>query len=154
MIGLMACGFAAMLAAPAIAGRSYGGNCVLYARNVTGLNLDGNAGMWWSHADGRYQRGHAPAVGAVLVFRPSGHMRAGHVAVVSRVVNRREILIDHANWVRGRIVTGMSAIDVSANNDWTNVRVLEPLRAPTAARTRPSASFTPTRSTPPAKTGC
>ena len=104
---------------------SLGGNCVAYARDVSGISLDGNAGAWWSQAEGRYERSQTPAVGAVLVFRPSGHMRVGHVAVVSRVVKPREILVDQANWVRGRVVKGMSVVDASPNNDWTVVKVVE-----------------------------
>jgi surface antigen len=104
---------------------SLGGNCVAYARDVSGISLDGDAGSWWSQAEGRYERSQTPAVGAVLVFRPSGHMRVGHVAVVSRVVKPREILVDQANWVRGRVVKGMSVVDASPNNDWTVVKVVE-----------------------------
>ena len=87
---------AVWLAAAAQAGSS-GGNCVAYAREVSGISLDGNAGAWWSQAEGRYGRGQTPAVGAVLVFKPSGHMPVGHVAVVSQVVKPREILVDQAN---------------------------------------------------------
>src|SRR4051812_29991570 len=112
------------LASAAQAG-SFGGNCVAYAREASGISLEGNAGAWWSQAEGRYERSQTPAVGAVLVFRPSGHMRVGHVAVVSRVVTPREILVDQANWVRGRVVKGMSVVDASANNDWTVVKVGE-----------------------------
>jgi len=122
------------------AASSYGGNCVLYARSVTGVALDGNAGAWWSRAEGRYARGHEPSTGAVLVFRPSGHMRVGHVAVVSRVVGKREILVDQANWVRGRVVTGMSVVDASPNNDWTSVRVIE-LGSRTHGRENPTYGF-------------
>ena len=46
---------------PAIA--SSGGNCVAYARDVTGIRLDGNAASWWPHAEGRYDRGHQPSLG-------------------------------------------------------------------------------------------
>jgi len=104
---------------------SLGGNCVAYARQTSGISLDGNAGSWWSQAEGRYERGQAPAVGAVLIFKPSGHMRVGHVAVVSQIVKAREILVDQANWIRGRVVKGMSVIDASPNNDWTVVKVVE-----------------------------
>jgi surface antigen len=101
-----------------------GGNCVAYAREVTGIELDGNAGLWWSHAAGRYDRGQEPKIGSILVFKSSGHMRSGHVAVVSGIVGPREILLDHANWVRGRITKAMAAIDTSPHNDWTAVKVL------------------------------
>jgi hypothetical protein len=118
-------GFALLLAAPAVASPVHGGNCALYARSITGIDLAGDAGAWWPNAEGRYQRSQEPAVGAVLVFKPSGHMRHGHVAVVSRVVNKREVLVDQANWVPGRIVKDMSVVDASPDNDWSMVRVLE-----------------------------
>lgn len=94
-----------------------------YARDVTGVSLDGNAASWWPHAEGRYERGHSPQVGAILVFKPYGRMHVGHVAVVSRVVNSREVLVDQANWVRGRVTTAMSVVDASPLNDWTSVKV-------------------------------
>ena len=37
-------------------------------------------------------------------------------------MNPREIRIDHANWQRDAIITGMSVIDVSPANDWTQLR--------------------------------
>ena len=103
---------------------SHGGNCVAYAKAVTGIKIDGNAGLWWSHAAGRYDRGHDPKVGSILVFKSSGRMRSGHVAVVSGMVGPRKILVDHANWVRGRVTTAMAVVDTSPGNDWTSVKVL------------------------------
>lgn len=105
-----------------------GMQCVTYARANTGVQLSGNAANWWDAASGVYARGQAPERGSVLNFRANGHMRLGHVAVVSQVVSDREILIDHANWAgpgvgRGGITRGMSVIDVSPNNDWSAVRV-------------------------------
>lgn len=53
----------------------------------------------------------------------------GHVAVVSEVVSKREILIDHANWAplstagRGKVTTNVRVLDVSKNNDWSELRV-------------------------------
>jgi surface antigen len=106
---------------PALA--SSGGNCVAYAREATGIHLDGNAATWWPHAEGRYERGRRPASGAILVFKPYGRMHVGHVAVVSQVVGPREILVDQANWVRGRVTKAMSVVDASPFNDWTSVKV-------------------------------
>jgi hypothetical protein len=104
-------------------GSAAAANCALYARAETGVFLYGAAGGWWDEAAGRYQRGQSPALGAILVFKRSGYTPSGHVAVVSGVVSSREILIDHANWYRGRVSRGMSAIDTSPNNDWTSVAV-------------------------------
>ena len=81
------------------AARSYGISCVPYARSVSGIELKGNAANWWAAAAGVYERGSQPEPGSVMNFRATGHMRLGHVAVVERVVNSREVEIDHANWV-------------------------------------------------------
>jgi surface antigen len=100
-------------------------NCALYARAETGAALFGDAGGWWDQANGRYQRGQAPAVGAILVFKRTQRIPSGHVAVVAKVISANEILVDHANWHRGRVNRGMSVIDTSPSHDWTSVAVLD-----------------------------
>jgi len=101
-----------------------GWQCVTYARSVTAFDIRGNANTWWGQADGRYDRGKAPAAGAVLAFKSTSGMRAGHVAVVREVVSDRELVIDHANWTRrGGVERSARAIDVSAAGDWSEVRV-------------------------------
>ncbi len=102
--------------------------CVPYARRVSGIELTGDAYLWWGEAAGRYERGNTPAPGSVLSFRANGRMRLGHVAVVTEVVNQREIVVTQANWGgsgfdHGGISTGVSVVDVSPGNDWTAVRV-------------------------------
>lgn len=102
--------------------------CVPYARQVSGIQLYGDAWTWWDQAAGRYERGFRPKVGAVMAFRPHGNMRLGHVAAVSRIVNSRTVLLRHANWSpingrRGQIEDDVRAIDVSPDNDWSEVRV-------------------------------
>ena len=98
--------------------------CAPYAREISGIQIRGNANTWWSQAVGRYERGDAPKVGAVLAFEPTSRMRVGHVAMVSDVVNDREVLLTHANWSRrGGVETNARAIDVSAAGDWSEVRV-------------------------------
>ena len=109
-------------------GSSGGISCVPYARQATGMAISGNGRDWWYNAAGLYARGNRPEVGSVMAFPGSGGMRAGHVAVVEQVVSSREVLIHHANWAgpgirRGSIMRGVSVIDVSAANDWTQVRV-------------------------------
>ena len=99
-------------------------NCALYARGVTGIALFGAAGGWWEEARGRYERGHVPAVGSILVFRRTHRIPSGHVAVVARIISTHEILVDHANWYHGTVSRGMSVIDTSPANDWTSVAVL------------------------------
>jgi hypothetical protein len=97
--------------------------CVPFARDASGVSLRGNAGTWWTAAQGEYYRGKAPEAGAVMVFAPHSSSRMGHVAVVSEVVSERKILIDHANWHRNQISLKMPVIDISTNNDWSKVRV-------------------------------
>ena len=110
-----------LLAAPAAA---QFWQCAPYAREVSGIQLRGNADSWWGQAVGHYDRGHTPKVGAVLAFEATHRMRVGHVATVSRIVSDREVLLTHANWSRpGRIETDVRAVDVSAAGDWSLVKV-------------------------------
>lgn len=97
--------------------------CVPFARAVSGVEIRGNAKTWWDQAAGRYPRGKEPQVGAVMAFAASGSMPKGHVAVVSKVVNDRAVLVDQANWVRNRITQDTLVVDVSAKGDWSQVRV-------------------------------
>lgn len=116
-----------LFAAPAAA-LNEGLQCVPYARALSGVEIRGDAHTWWHQADGKYDRGVAPRVGAVLAFQPYGKMRLGHVAAVRRIIDERTILISHANWstiggIRGHIEQDVRAIDVSEDNDWSAVRV-------------------------------
>lgn len=98
--------------------------CVPYARAVSGVEIRGNAKTWWGQAAGRYERGNEPRVGAVMAMPGIRKMPNGHVAMVSKIINDREVLLDHANWSRpGGIERGVRAVDVSANGDWSLVRV-------------------------------
>jgi surface antigen len=98
--------------------------CAPYARKISGIEIRGNANTWWNQAAGRYERGHTPKVGSVLAFESTRRMRLGHVAMVSRVVSDREVLLTHANWSRrGGVETNVRAIDVSPNGDWSMVKV-------------------------------
>jgi len=98
--------------------------CVTFARSVSGIEIRGNANTWWSQAEGRYERGHTPKAGSVLAFSPTSRMRVGHVAMVSKVVSDREVLLTHANWSRpGAVETNVRAVDVSDAGDWSMVKV-------------------------------
>ncbi|WP_164657818.1 CHAP domain-containing protein [Tropicibacter sp. Alg240-R139] len=97
--------------------------CVPYARNLSGIEIRGNAKTWWGKARNTYERGAEPVVGAVMSFRGTRGMPLGHVAVVSGVVSEREIIVNHANWHRNKVSLKMGVKDVSKNNDWTLVRV-------------------------------
>jgi hypothetical protein len=55
-------------------------------------------------------------------------MELGHVAAVSRIIDSRTVLLRHANWSpingrRGQIEKDVRAVDVSPENDWSEVRV-------------------------------
>lgn len=98
--------------------------CVPFAREVSGIEIRGNANTWWGQAEGRYERGDVPQVGAVMTFKAIRSMPVGHVAMVSRIVSNREVLLTHANWSRrGGIERDVRAIDVSEAGDWSVVRV-------------------------------
>jgi hypothetical protein len=100
--------------------------CAPFARALSGVQLWGEAADWWNQAGMRYARGETPSVGSVLVLRRSGRLPSGHVAVVSQVIGRREILVTQANWVHHRVSEDQPVIDVSAGNDWSLVRIWWP----------------------------
>lgn len=98
--------------------------CAPFARMVSGISLFGNAGTWWAQAKGRFSRGSLPKIGAVMSFVPTSRMRVGHVAMVSKVLGEREVLLTHANWSRrGAVETDVRAVDVSPEGDWSKVKV-------------------------------
>jgi len=97
--------------------------CVPYARNLSGIEIRGNAKNWWGKAHNTYERSTEPVVGAVMSFRATSGIPLGHVAVVSDIVTDREIVVNHANWHRNKVSLKMGVKDVSKHNDWTLVRV-------------------------------
>lgn len=98
--------------------------CVPFARKVSGVQIWGDAVTWWGQAEGRYVRSSHPAEGSVFVMRGYNDERRGHVAVVSAILSERLIHVDHANWLsQGETSLNVPVIDVSANNDWSEVRV-------------------------------
>lgn len=98
--------------------------CVPFARQASGVEIYGDASTWWAQAEGHYPRSNIPAVGSVLVMRGYSDPTRGHVAVVASVVSERVIRVDQANWLnQGEISLSVPVIDVSPNNDWTEVRV-------------------------------
>ncbi len=106
----------------------YIGECVPFARQASGIQIYGDAWTWWDQAKGRYQRGQVPKVGAVLAFSKSPQLRLGHVAVVSRIVEKRVLMITHANWSRfdgerGHAEQDVTLFDVSERGDWSLVKV-------------------------------
>lgn len=102
--------------------------CVPYARQVSGIDLRGDAWTWWAQAKGHYARGKKPRPGAVLVFEKTRTLPRGHLSVVTHIVGAREILITHSNWsstsdTRGQVTRDVRVIDVSPGNDWSELRV-------------------------------
>jgi hypothetical protein len=129
-----------LMAAPAFGAAML--QCVPYARTVSGVALRGDALTWWDQAEGQYKRGHKPKEGAVLAFRPYGPMTLGHVAVVSRILDDRRVLIRHANWsAPGAIEEDVLAIDVSEEGDWSQVRVWHSPTGQMGARINPTYGF-------------
>ena len=116
--------------------------CVPYARSVSSVALRGDAWTWWRSAEQGYRRDNKPAVGSVLVLKRTDHLDRGHVSVVSRVVNSREILVYHANWLnRGQIFEDLPVRDVSPANDWSMVRVWYPPSHSLGKRAYPAYGF-------------
>ncbi|HYD86587.1 MAG TPA: CHAP domain-containing protein [Vitreimonas sp.] len=98
--------------------------CVPFARRASGVEIYGNANTWWRQAEGRYPRSNSPAPGSVFVLRGHNTPHRGHVAVVKEIVSNRVIRVDHANWLNGgEISVNVPVMDVSAANDWSEVRV-------------------------------
>ena len=97
--------------------------CVPYARRLSDIRIFGDAWTWWRSASGRYRRTRRPAVGAVLVLkRVRGGL--GHLAVVTRVLNDRVIVVSHANWLnQGRIHENTPVKDISFWGNWSLVQV-------------------------------
>jgi hypothetical protein len=98
--------------------------CVPFARRESGVESYGDANTWWRQAAGRYETAETPSEGAVLVLHGYASANRGHVAVVKEVVSPRLIIVDHANWLNGGEVTrDVPIMDVSADGDWSEVRV-------------------------------
>lgn len=108
--------------------------CVPFARTFSGIQIFGDAYTWWQQASGKYNKGLVPKTGAVLVFKQTGIMNRGHVAVVSQVLTDRVIQVTHANWsvisgTRGKVEKDVTVIDVSQQGDWSSVKVwYDPVR--------------------------
>lgn len=101
--------------------------CVPYARQQSGIQLYGDAHTWWYQAEPRYRRSYYPSPGSVLVLSRTPRMTHGHLAVVRRVINNRQIDVTHSNWgsdssSRRVIYQLMRVEDVSPQNNWSMVR--------------------------------
>ncbi|MBP2294837.1 CHAP domain-containing protein [Azospirillum rugosum] len=125
--GLAICvSFAALFAlSPTAISKAYAqvGDCVRTVRAISDFTIQGDAWTWWNHAAGQYDRDKHPALGSVLVFKRSGRLSRGHVSLVSHIVDRRTIEVDHSWLDRNGLRRNMRVVDVSARNDWSAVRV-------------------------------
>jgi surface antigen len=98
--------------------------CVPYARDHSSVKIYGDAWTWWGQAAGKFPRGSMPQSGAVMVLSGYAGPERGHVAVVQKIISPREIRVDHANWLDdGSIYLNDPVVDISAGNDWSEVRV-------------------------------
>ena len=126
---------------------AFGGwQCVPFARQMSGIQIYGDAWTWWDQAAGRYQVGYRPKRGAVLVFRPTEVMKSGHVAVVSKVIARNIIMVTHANWsringARGQSEQDVTVVDTSRRGDWSTVRVWYDSNGALGGRSYPTYGF-------------
>jgi surface antigen len=127
---MIASALALGVAAPSSAASllDYVGECVPFARAASGVQIYGDAWTWWDQAAGKYERGSRPRVGAVIAFAKSPRLSRGHVAVVSRVVEDRVLMVTHANWSRfngerGHVEQDVTFFDVSPEGDWSQVKV-------------------------------
>ena len=123
-----------------------GWQCAQFARLFSGIDIRGDAWSWWEKATGRYAKGFTPQQGSVLVFRPSGAMRLGHVAVVSQVLTERIIQVTHANWSliggkRGQVENDVTVVDVSPQGDWSQVKVWYDPKGSLGTTTYPTYGF-------------
>ncbi len=64
----------------------------------------------------------------MIVFARTARLPRGHVAVVSRLVEPRVVMVTHANWSRlggerGHAERDVTLTDVSRDNDWSAVKV-------------------------------
>jgi surface antigen len=102
--------------------------CAPFARFFSGVKLFGDAYSWWEQATGKYAKGSTPDAGSILVFKRTGVMSSGHVAVVTQVLTDRIIQVTHANWSpigghRGQVEKDVTVVDVSPQGDWSQVKV-------------------------------
>jgi surface antigen len=98
--------------------------CAPYAREHSSVKIFGDADTWWKQAANKFPRAQTPADGSILVLAGYAGPNRGHVAVVRKIISDREIRVDHANWLDdGSIYVNDPVEDISANNDWSAVRV-------------------------------
>ena len=141
--GVSACASSDLVTGPNLAAASHqpGLSCAPFARTLSGIALYGEADTWWMAASGRYERSDRPEIGAVLVLRRSDRLPSGHVAVVSRLLAPRQVLVIQANWVPDELTEDQLVVDVSPRNDWTEVRMWWPVANAMGGHVYPAYGF-------------
>lgn len=127
--------FVAIMSQPAIAGLCDDGlcQCVDYAKengwsDFSGL---GFAYKWWFAATEKtssyyvpgYPVGNIPQIGAVLVLKPWSGNTAGHVAIVTKIVDDDEILVNHANWRNDEVIRIGDKVKDASGGKWKKILV-------------------------------
>jgi hypothetical protein len=98
--------------------------CVPYARAHSGVSIFGDAYTWWAKSDGQYVHRSEPKLRSVMMLTGYAGPNRAHLAVVSSIVSQREIRVDHANWSNdGAVYIDDPVMDVSPDNDWSEVRI-------------------------------
>jgi len=82
-----------------------GGSCVLYARTASGIDINGRCVSAGGSRGRRYLRGSIRRWARLLVLAQTS-VAARASRVVREVIDPRDILVDHSNWVPGRVITG------------------------------------------------
>lgn len=104
--------------------------CVAYVRQQDGWTNfpqtggNGEAYRWWIAAGSNgYVTVGVPEVGSVLVWKQSGSLSAGHIAVVSQKVSETTIKVRHANWPEGTLGHEDVVTKTNSGDQWTSVAV-------------------------------
>lgn len=58
----------------------------------------GNAGLWWGRAQGKFNCGQTPALGAVCCWHDPRGNYAGHVAIVEEILPNGDIITSNSAW--------------------------------------------------------
>lgn len=116
--------------------------CAPYAREHSQVKIFGDANTWWAQAANKFPRVQSPSSGAVMVLAGYAGPDHGHVAVVRNIISDREIRVDHANWLDdGSVYINDPVEDISAQNDWSAVRVWNIQTGNWGGRTYPVQGF-------------
>ncbi len=100
--------------------------CVRYCKEQGWWDFGGleHAGKWFDAAKEKgYDVGSVPHVGSVLVWKIQPGLPDGHVAIVAKIINDNEILVNHANWPLGDPVRYGISVRDSSGGKWKKVSI-------------------------------